>query len=103
MSAQAGSSATLAKCGRSRGVRACRPSMRMPSRSRSSFSRTMAATTDRVGARNAYTSSRLKASAAAPAPGGMQMLTQTAKKSIKVKTTYEAPGRAMLMLSRPYQ
>ena len=42
--------------------------MRMPSRRRSSFSRTMAATAPRVGARNAYTSSRLKASAAAPAP-----------------------------------
>ena len=49
--------------------------MRMPSRSRSSFSRTMPATTDRVGARNAYTSSRLKASAAAPAPRGAHMLT----------------------------
>jgi hypothetical protein len=40
----------------------------MPSRSRSSFSRTIAATVERVGARNAYTSSRLNASAAAPAP-----------------------------------
>ena len=45
-----------------------RPRMRMPSRSRSSFSRTIAATVERVGARNAYTSSRLNASAAAPAP-----------------------------------
>jgi hypothetical protein len=40
----------------------------MPSRSRSSFSRTIAATVERVGARNAYTSSRLNANAAAPAP-----------------------------------
>ena len=40
----------------------------MPSRSRSSFSRTIAATVERVGARKAYTSSRLNASAAAPAP-----------------------------------
>lgn len=49
------------------GKHTCRPRMRMPSRRRSSFSRTMVATTLRVGARNAYTSSRLKAAAAATA------------------------------------
>ncbi len=51
-----------------------RPRMRMPSRSRSSFSRTMADTVARVGARNAYTSSRLNASAAAPAPVSEKMV-----------------------------
>ena len=52
----------------SRALRACRPKMRMPSRRRSSFSRTMAATAARVGARNANTSSRLNAAAASTAP-----------------------------------
>lgn len=42
--------------------------MRMPSRKRSSFSRTTAATAARVGAKNAKTSSRLKAAAASTAP-----------------------------------
>ena len=46
-----------------------KPKMRMPSRSRSSFSRTMVATAPLVGVRNANTSSRLKAAAAAMAAG----------------------------------
>ena len=40
----------------------------MPSRSRSSFSRTTAATASLVGARNANTSKRLRKAAAAAAP-----------------------------------
>ena len=47
----------------------CRPKMRMPSRRRSSFSRTMAATAWRVGAKKANTSKRLKTTAAASAAG----------------------------------
>jgi hypothetical protein len=47
--------------------------MRMPSRRRSSFSRTIAATAARVGARNANTSSRLKAAAASTAPASKRV------------------------------